>query len=139
MFAAFLSHTDYPAQEMKSQVLRMLRNRETGSDNEQLGTIFYELRNSSLPPEDLEVSRLKDEAMSIVGAGIETTKMANVVTCFHILDKPRIMQRLQQELKDTIPNPQDPPPLSTLENLPYLGACIQEGKSLPGFIHHHRV
>lgn len=117
---------------MKNQVQNMLRNRETGSNDEQQGTIFYQLGNCGLPPEDLEVSRLKDEAMSIVGAGIETTKMANVVTCFHLINNPRIMQRLQQELKDAIPNPQNQPPLSVLENLPYLAACIQEGIPLPG-------
>ncbi|KAK1140320.1 hypothetical protein N8T08_010455 [Aspergillus melleus] len=114
-------------EEMCSHVRQVLRNHEAGSDDDQKGTIFYELLNSGLPAEDLTVPRLKDEAMSIVGAGIETTKMANVVTSFHILNNPAVLRRLQDELKDAIPDSSKPPPLSVLEQLPYLGACIQEG------------
>ncbi|KAI9035173.1 cytochrome P450 [Aspergillus affinis] len=114
-------------EEMRSHVRQVLRNHEAGSDDDQKGTIFYELLNSGLPAEDLAVPRLKDEAMSIVGAGIETTKMANVVTSFHILNNPAILRRLQDELKDAIPDASKPPTLSVLEQLPYLGACIQEG------------
>lgn len=113
---------------MKSNVRQILCDGEAASSKDQKGTIFFELLNSALPPEDLKVYRLKDEAMSIIGAGIETTKMANVVTTFHILHNPAILQRLKYELKDAIPDPSNPPSLAVLEKLPYLAACVQEGK-----------
>ncbi|PYI04016.1 putative cytochrome P450 [Aspergillus sclerotiicarbonarius CBS 121057] len=114
-------------EELHSHVRQVLSSHAKGSSEGQEGTIFYELLNGNLPPEDLTIPRLNDEALSIVGAGIETTKMSSVVTTFHVLHNPEILCRLQAELDEAIPDPSNLPPLSTLEQLPYLGACIQEG------------
>ncbi|KAL4744868.1 hypothetical protein BDW72DRAFT_212034 [Aspergillus terricola var. indicus] len=108
-------------EEMRMQAHAVL------SGHGQKGTIFHDLLASDLPRSELTLPRLKDEAMSIVGAGIETTKMASVVTTFHILQNPRILQKLQDELDSAIPDPTAPPSLSVLENLPFLAACIKEG------------
>ncbi|KAL4913554.1 cytochrome P450 [Aspergillus aurantiobrunneus] len=53
--------------------------------------------------------------MSIVGAATETTKIASVVTAFHIIHNADILRKLQDELDEAIPSP---PPL----RLPYLAA-----------------
>ena len=103
-----------------------------GKEDRPQGTIFQDLLQSNLPSSELSVDRLVDEAVGIVGAGIETTKWAIVVTIFHILNNHSVLHRLQQELKDAISEPLSPPPLSVLEKLPWLMACIEEGKV--GFI-----
>ncbi|RDW74450.1 cytochrome P450 [Aspergillus mulundensis] len=108
-------------EEMRTQAQTVL------SGHGQKGTIFADLLASDLPEAELTLPRLKDEAMSIVGAGIETTKTASVVTTFHILHTPRILHKLQAELDAAIPDPAAPPPLGVLEKLPFLAACIQEG------------
>lgn len=112
---------------MRSQVKEVRANLDGTKGESQQGTIFYSLIRSELPAEDLTIPRLKDEAMSVVGAGIETTKMAAAVTSFHIVNTPRVLERLQAELMEAIPDPSNPPPLSVLEKLPFLFACLQEG------------
>jgi len=91
--------------------------------------LFGQLLDSDLPAEELSDVRLHSEAVSLVGAGIETTKGALTVMCFHVLDQPRILKRLQKELIDAIPDPAVIPPLHELEKLPYLKAVIDEGIS----------
>ncbi len=99
-----------------------------GKNDRSQGTIFKELLTSDIPSSELSVDRLVDEAVGIVGAGIETTKWAIVVTIFHILDNPHVLHRLHQELEYAIPEPSSPPSLNVLEKLPWLMACIEEGQ-----------
>lgn len=113
--------------EMRAQVKEVQQNQTEEKAEEQEGTIFFSLIRSNLLPQDLTIPRLKDEAMSVVGAGIETTKMASAVTSFHIINNPQILLKLQAELQEAIPDPANPPPLAVLEKLPYLYACLQEG------------
>lgn len=91
-------------------------------------TVFGSLIASDLPPEELSVTRLQHEAAGIVGAGIETTKSTLALACFHILDNPDILHRLQEELRLVNLDPKSPPSLPELERLPYLTAVIQEGE-----------
>lgn len=113
--------------EMLDQVKELENNKRTGDPKEQEATIFYSLIRSGLPPEDITIHRLRDEAISIVGAAIETTKMASVIISFYIISIPHVLSRLRDELDEAILDPVDPPPLAVLERLPYLYACIQEG------------
>lgn len=68
-----------------------------------------------------------DEAQSIVLAGIETTKAIMVTACFWVLQKPEVKEQLRKELEAAISDPFDMPSLSSLQNLPYLSAVVQEG------------
>lgn len=90
-------------------------------------TIFNELMKSNLPPDELTVDRLESEAMSIIGAGIETTKESLAISVFHIIANPAIHKRLRKELEEAIPDPAVLPELKDIEVLPYLGACVEEG------------
>lgn len=73
---------------------------------------------------------MEHEALGVIGAGIETTKHAATICCFHVLSNPRIFETLQKELMQVMPDPRGPiPGLSQLEALPYLSACIEEGES----------
>ena len=100
-----------------------------GHKNVSHKTVFNELLKSNLPARELSVERLKHEAASITGAGIDTTKTALALTSFHILDNQKISMRLQQELQAAIVDPLQIPSVPDLERLPYLSAVIQEGKS----------
>jgi cytochrome P450 len=95
--------------------------------NSQYPTIFHELLESNLPPEEKSLIRLDDEALGTIGAGATTIAWALVTASFHLLKNPSILKKLQTELKAAIPDPTIEPDLPQLEKLPYLSACIQEG------------
>ncbi|KAJ5691755.1 hypothetical protein N7462_001178 [Penicillium macrosclerotiorum] len=110
--------------EMKCQIIGVLADKKNGGSPKR--TVFHALLESDLPPEELSPIRLQHEAISVVGAGIETTKWALSVGSFHIINNPVLYQRLREELEAAIPDPQNIPPLKELERLPYLTSCIQE-------------
>ena len=89
-------------------------------------TLFHEILQSNLPESDKSVSRLKDEAAIVVGAGTLTTSWALSVALFHLLASPRILAKLKTELKSAVPDPDAMVPLPVLEKLPYLNAVVQE-------------
>ncbi|CZR51378.1 related to cytochrome P450 CYP3/CYP5/CYP6/CYP9 subfamilies [Phialocephala subalpina] len=90
-------------------------------------TIFHELLESDLPPQEKSVNRLADEAQLMIGAGLETTAWTLTVTSFHLINNPTISKKLRTELEAAIPNPNAELDSLSLEKLPYLSACIQEG------------
>lgn len=93
-------------------------------------TIFQEVLQSSLPEEDKGNQRIADEAQTIIGGAIETTAFALSVGTFHIVNTPRIYNRLHQDLVQAIPDPAKLPDLLELEKIPYLRACILESVRL---------
>ena len=93
-------------------------------------TLFHELLQSNLPESEKTVSRLADEAAIIVGAGTLTSSWAVCVATYHLLSSPRILQNLKTELRSALPSAPTVPPLSQIENLPYLSAVIQEAVRL---------
>lgn len=96
-------------------------------------TIFHELLqpDSLLPIEDRTLTHLVGEAQAIVAAGQVTTTHFLNTTAFHILSQPKILSKLQLELKTAMGDEtKSLPPLQTLEKLPYLSAIILEGYRL---------
>ena len=89
-------------------------------------TIFHELLNSDLSPEEKSLSRLVDEGQTIVGAGQVTTAHFLRLASYHLLANPEILQQLKAELASTNPKGEGLPPLAKLEQLPYLSAVISE-------------
>lgn len=89
-------------------------------------TVFDELLDSKLPPEEKSVDRLSDEAQVIVVAGAETTALAPAVAAYHSFANPSLLQHSKTELAQAIPDPSIMTPQITLENLPYLSAVIKE-------------
>jgi cytochrome P450 len=113
-------------QEMEVQIKDILADRNEEAKSSTHATLFHEILQGNLPPEELAVNRLQNEAMGMIGAGVETTKWALSVGCFHILTNPGIEERLRAELEAAIINPDEMIPWSELEKLPYLTAVIQE-------------
>ena len=116
---------------MRALILGIRRSREMGLKDQTQGTVFNELMDSTLPPEELSLSRLQDEAVSLIGAGIESTRWTLTLACYHILNNPSILKRLEQELRVLIPDPAKPASLTQLEQSPYLSACVEEGQPSP--------
>lgn len=119
---------------METQIRDLLSGKNEQAKLASHDTIFAELLNSKLPAHELSETRLQNEAVSVIGAGFETTRWALTVSSYHILANPAISQRLRQELIDAIPDPENIPPWAELQALPYLSACIEEG----GFFSRHR-
>ncbi|TDZ41567.1 Cyrochrome P450 monooxygenase [Colletotrichum trifolii] len=93
-------------------------------------TIFGSLLESDLDLLEKEPRRLADEAVAVVGAGTETTSWALSVITYHLLTKPELLAKLRKELAAVVDNPNQLPSWTALENLPYLGAVLQEGLRL---------
>ncbi|KAK1997559.1 cytochrome P450 [Colletotrichum falcatum] len=93
-------------------------------------TVFGSLLESELESGDKGSLRLADEAAAVVGAGTETTSWALAVITYHLLTKPELLARLQDELRTVVDDPKRLPSWTALEGLPYLGAVLQEGLRL---------
>ncbi len=93
-------------------------------------TIFHDLLDSDLPPEEKALDRLWQEGQTVVGAGTETTAWTLTVVTYHLLANPEKLARLRKELSSVMTSPDVKPSWNTLEKLPYLSACISEGLRL---------
>lgn len=93
-------------------------------------TVFLSILEAKLPPEETSVVRLQNEAMSVIGAGFETTRWALTVAMYHILANASVRKRLRQELFDAIPDPAKIPAWAELQQLEYLSAVIEEALRL---------
>ena len=117
-------------QRIRSHVTEIIeakdQNRLKAADHK---NIFSKILASDLPPQEKSTSHLHDEAIALMGAGIESTKYTLSTATFYILNDMDIYQRLQDELHSHFPEQTYTPTLSELERLPYLTAIIQESKS----------
>ncbi|KAJ6004592.1 hypothetical protein N7540_012961 [Penicillium herquei] len=80
----------------------------------------------SFSAEDRDPVRLKNESMSILTAGTETTGRALAVATFHIYSNSHILLRIREELSQAMPEPNSELTWSQLEQLPYLSAVVNE-------------
>ncbi len=111
---------------MEQQIRDILSGKNTDAELSEFDTVFAEVLNSKLPPEERSQYRLQNEAVSVIGAGFETTRWAMTVASFHILANAEIYKRVREELLEAIPDPDDIPNWPKLQALPYLTACIEE-------------
>ncbi|KAI0847541.1 cytochrome P450 [Daldinia vernicosa] len=93
-------------------------------------TVFAELLKSDLPEQEKTMARLVREAAAMMGGGTGTASWTLSVITYHLLTKPSLLDKLTDELRGAVSDPQNLPPWTTLEKLPYLGAVIQEGLRL---------
>lgn len=112
---------------MESQIANLLSGNDHEAKLASHETVFAEIMNSKLPLHEISQHRLQNEAVSIIGAGFETTRWALTVQSYSILANRAIHRRLRQELMSAIPDPDLIPAWSQLQQLPYLSACIEEG------------
>lgn len=83
-------------------------------------TLFHALTASNLPEDEKRPKRMAHEGFEILLAGSDTTARTMGIAAYHVMANPTIAQRLHEELKTVIPNPQDKVELKVLEGLPWL-------------------
>ena len=93
-------------------------------------TIYHDILDSNLPPEEKELERLAQEAQILLSAGTLATSWIMTVGCYHLLSAQGApyLDKLHTELRDAIPDPmaENAFELTKLEKLPYLTACVYE-------------
>ncbi|KAL8986707.1 MAG: hypothetical protein Q9169_008767 [Polycauliona sp. 2 TL-2023] len=111
----------------REQIIRTKKDIEDGREPESQNNIFYDvLTNPKVRLEERDDDYLQDEAQAIIGAGTVTTGHILASVHFHLINNPRVAEKLQAELSNLMAsNPT--PKWSQLEQLPYLSAIITEG------------
>ncbi|KAL8728916.1 MAG: hypothetical protein Q9166_005083 [cf. Caloplaca sp. 2 TL-2023] len=120
--------------EITAQIKRIVHEGAIGSNNKTTDhkTVFSEMLKSDLPKAELSIERLKHEALSITGGGVDTIKNALVTASYGIISNPAIYKRLHDELVEAMPDINGKPPtVPELERLPYLNAIVQECEPPP--------
>ena len=97
------------------------------SEDKGIPTVLHEIYNSDLPPSDKSISRLTQEAQTLVGAGTETTGNVLSVTTYYLLSNPSIAKRLKKELVESGSDVKQLASKEDLQKLPFLAAVISEG------------
>ena len=85
-----------------------------------------DLLKSNLPPSEKTVFRLTGEARGLIGTGSETTAWALSVLTVRLLENPKILNKVEEELKLIVADPIHLPKWSELEKLVHFGAVITE-------------
>lgn len=116
-------------QSITSQVAAILQGSNVKSTDVAHPTIFHDIIDSKLPDSDKSLERLTEEALSVVGAGMETTKWVLTVATFHLLSNDDVRAKLKSELAEAMPDSANILPYNELEKLAFLTAVIQECKS----------
>ncbi|KAL8729137.1 MAG: hypothetical protein Q9181_005110 [Wetmoreana brouardii] len=110
------------------QTLALARQRESSEYKETTSrpSMMQAFMDSDLPESDKSPERIKAEAQIAIGAGTLTTTHALKAATYHILANPDIHELLMEELEKGIPDPDSPPNLRSLEQMPYLNAVMYE-------------
>jgi cytochrome P450 len=82
------------------------------------GTLFHALLQSDLPPEEKAATRLSQEVFTVIAAGGETTAKNLTTVTFHLLNNPKMLQKLRDELNRL--DPDGTASLKDYEAMPYL-------------------
>jgi cytochrome P450 len=108
---------------------RVITEKPTKSDGGSLpSTLFYDLLTSDLPASELTTDRLGGEAQVLLLAGTMSVARTMGHLVVHILLNVDVRQRLKEELSTIASDgSQDIPSYQSLQQLPYLQACIKEG------------
>lgn len=100
---------------------RIIAQRAKGSAKKNTHrTVFTELLDSDLPPAEKSVKRLTDEGITLIAAGTDTTSLTLSNITFRLLDSPKVLDQLQIELDEAIPDPSTSVSWNKLEQLPFL-------------------
>lgn len=117
--------------EISSQIRRIKDNKEYLDKNvNEHRTVFHEILNSNQPACELNEGRIYHEALSLVGAALETSKRTTALAVYYILATPGVEANLRAELMAAMPDKTKILSVPELEALPYLNAVIKEALRL---------
>jgi cytochrome P450 len=123
LLPAIIDLTNF-SQDVAAQAAKAMHSPKPAAS--QYRTIFHEILDSKLPPEEKTIARLGDEAGVAISAGTLTTSWTLSLAVYYLLTTPSVLQKLKVELEAAIPDASVHPNLTVIENLPYLTACVQE-------------
>lgn len=104
-------------------VVNFLKNEHSGKE-ECKKTIFYDLRNGKLPESEKKKQRLIDEGNILIAAGGEALTQLLTIVSFYLLENPRVLRILQEELQTIMPESTSRVMWKDLEALPYLVSMV---------------
>ncbi|KAL4980138.1 cytochrome P450 [Aspergillus desertorum] len=86
-------------------------------------------------PHNLEMGEIVAEINIMMNAGSDTTAIALRNVLFFLLENPRCMARLREEIDESLDGDEVVAPYSKIKHLPYLRACLDESlRMLPPLI-----
>ncbi|MCJ1352893.1 MAG: hypothetical protein MMC33_002877 [Icmadophila ericetorum] len=115
--------------QIRAQIIKTLERGTNSAAANKTGqkTIFETLRDSTLPPAEKKIDRLKEEGFVLTAAAADATSMTLTVLTYHLLSSSSLLSTLLTELQTAQSDPTLPIPWQTLEQLPFFRACITEG------------
>jgi cytochrome P450 len=116
-FSEDMARANRWTRQMVPRIEAILAGEDAGTDHR---TIFHDMRDGDLSPEEKAPMRLMSESHVFLGAGTETTARTLAVTTFYLMKNNDIGDKLREELKGVMPTPNSGVSLSQLEALPYL-------------------
>lgn len=90
-------------QEMEKQIREILCGQNVDMQEASYKTLFGQILESKVPEHETTEPRLQNEAVSVIGAGFETTRWALTVSSYRIIANPAVYKRLREELHSAIP------------------------------------
>jgi cytochrome P450 len=116
-------------QKSRGQLQAMIDNKDL--DEKDMRTLFRDLLNSSLPPEEKSIERMWHDGQVFNIAGSETTSWTLANATFYLLSNPEILRRVQDEIKTVTPDGSiDGISAAELEALPYLVGGISAARDI---------
>ena len=103
------------------------QRRASRGEHDDLLAMLLEARDEE-SGEGMDDKQLRHEVLTIFGAGHETTANALTWTWYLLAQHPKILQRLQNELKEVLAG--RTPTLKDLRNLPYCKQVLEEAMRL---------
>lgn len=76
-------------QDLRRQIADIMEGKNQAYKDVEHPTIFHELLECDLPPQEKSLHRMGEEAQLVVAAGLETTAWALSVSSFHYHQQPR--------------------------------------------------
>lgn len=106
--------------DAEAQLKLLFENKKNGGKKLARRTVFEEVLDNHPDPQNASEKEFVQEATSVVGAGMHTTRWILSLGTLRVAQNPEIVAKLVQELKQAIPNVEDSLSYRDLENLPYL-------------------
>ncbi|KAJ5495040.1 cytochrome monooxygenase aflU [Penicillium diatomitis] len=99
---------------------------QTGQNKGSAGSVMEKLSGPGLPDHFKSARNLSDEGFALVIGGTETTARSLSVGLFHLLNEPRLIHKLREELRAVMPTPTSKPTWNQLEQVPYMMGVVLE-------------
>ncbi|KAL8939045.1 MAG: hypothetical protein Q9216_003574 [Gyalolechia sp. 2 TL-2023] len=117
-------------QDLRSQATEVVKSGGASWAPQLHPTLFHAVVQSNLPRDEKSVSRMVQEAMTVIGAGVEALANPLAITMFELLKDPSKIRKLKDEFATVDDNTQAFLCYDQIKGLPFLSAAIKEGLRL---------